>query len=87
MKIFTIFGVSIVLCFIKILYDNRNFNTFSAFRIVISATSAVSACRFLETISLIYELTRKYSECFSIMVKYVNMSRLLYSNIFKYTVL
>jgi hypothetical protein len=25
MKLFTIFGVSIVLCFIKMLYGNRNF--------------------------------------------------------------
>jgi hypothetical protein len=36
-----------------------------AFRIAISTTFAISACRFLETIQLICELTRKYSECFS----------------------
>ena len=40
-------------------------HTFSAFRIAISGTSTVSACRFLETIQLICEFTRKYLECFS----------------------
>jgi protein gp37 len=55
---------------------------------VISGTSTVSACRFVEPIYLICELTRKYSECFyqfNTMVKDVNMLMLLYNHIFKNT--
>jgi hypothetical protein len=66
-------------------------HTFSGFRMAIRGTSTVSECRFLEYWS--GELTRKYSRMLelniNIMVKCVNMSRmrLLYSHIFKYTVL